>query len=254
MVGSLRLANHPGHPFAWTDLTYLLDHHKPNPVSWLNYVGSTTPPYWNVLPHFTTVAEIDKKLGNVVTLQDGTLEPFKTTAASGKLPSVTWIFPSLHDSEHPPNSVCQGQAFVTSIVNTVMQSPDWSTSAIFVTWDDWGGFYDHIRPPIVDSLGYGLRVPGLTISPWVKPHYIDKQRLSFDAYLKFTEDLFLNGQRLDPNSASHEDNRPDSRPKVRETMKVLGDLLNEFDFTQPARKPLPLKIDPSPCTGARPGV
>jgi phospholipase C len=121
-----------------------------------------------------------------------------------------------------------------------MQGPDWDSTAIFLTWDDWGGFYDHVVPPRVDHNGYGIRVPGLLISPWARAGTIDHQTLSFDAYLKLIEDLFLGGQRLDPKT----DGRPDSRPTVREDEPILGDLLNEFDFTQ---GPLPpLVLDPTP--------
>jgi phospholipase C len=120
-----------------------------------------------------------------------------------------------------------------------MQGPDWDSTAIFLTWDDWGGFYDHVQPPHVDQNGYGLRVPGIVISPWVRQG-IDHQTLSFDAYLKLIEDRFLAGQRLDPAT----DGRPDSRPTVREEIGVLGDLANAFDFSQP---PLPpLILDPHP--------
>ena len=93
-----------------------------------------------------------------------------------------------------------------------MRGPDWKSTAIFVSWDDWGGFYDHVVPPTVDVNGYGLRVPGLVISPYARRGYIDHQVLSFDAYLKFIEDDFLSGSRLNPAT----DGRPDPRPDVRE--------------------------------------
>ena len=93
-------------------------------------------------------------------------------------------------------------------------SSDWSSSAIFLAWDDWGGFYDNVVPPVADSLGYGIRVPAMVISPYARPGYIDPQTLSFDAYLKFAEDDFLGGQRIDPAT----DGRPDSRPDVRENL------------------------------------
>ena len=121
-----------------------------------------------------------------------------------------------------------------------MKSPDWSSTAIFLAWDDWGGFYDHVVPPTVDAQGYGLRVPGLLISPWARHGYIDHQTLSFDAYLKFIEDDFLGGQRLDPKT----DGRPDSRTVVRENAKVLGNLLSEFDFSQHPGKPKLLPLHP----------
>jgi hypothetical protein len=122
-----------------------------------------------------------------------------------------------------------------------MNGPDWSSTAIFLGWDDWGGFYDHVAPPVVDQNGYGLRVPGIVISPYAKQGYVDHQTLSFDAYLKFIEDDFLDGQRLDPNT----DGRPDPRPDVRENAAVLGDLASDFDFTQDPRPPLLLPVHPA---------
>ena len=114
-----------------------------------------------------------------------------------------------------------------------MQGPDWDSTAIFVSWDDWGGFYDHVAPPVVDANGYGLRVPGLVISPYARRGFIDHQTLSHDAYVKFIEDDFLNGARIDPKS----DGRPDPRPDVRERAPQLGDLRRDFDFAQPPRRP-----------------
>lgn len=118
--------------------------------------------------------------------------------------------------------------YVSGLVHAVMSGPDWNTTAIFVAWDDFGGLYDHVIPPTVDGFGYGIRVPALVISPWAKHGYIDHQWLSFDAYNKLIEDLFLGGQRLDPKT----DGRPDNRPDVRENYPGLGNLLNDFDFSQ----------------------
>jgi phospholipase C len=134
--------------------------------------------------------------------------------------------------------VSAGQSYVTALVNTLMKSPYWQSTVIFLSWDDWGGFYDHVPPPKVDAAGYGLRVPGITISPWVKAGNIDHQTLSHDAYLKFIEDVFLGGQRIDPNT----DQRPDTRPTVREQVPQLGDLSTEFDFQQQPLPPLVLPV------------
>ena len=109
-----------------------------------------------------------------------------------------------------------------------------------MTWDDWGGFYDHVEPPRVDDNGYGLRVPSFVVSPYAKEGFIDHQVHSFDSYLKLIEDRFLGGERLDPATLS----RPDSRPTVREEVEVLGDLTAAFDFDQPARPPM--LLDPRP--------
>lgn len=97
-----------------------------------------------------------------------------------------------------------------------------------------------MRPPKVDQNGYGIRVPGILISPYAKQGYIDKQVLSFDAYLKFIEDDFLGGIRLDPKV----DGRPDPRPTVREDVAILGDLKEDFDFNQTPLPPLILPERP----------
>lgn len=245
--GNESSGNTPSTPFAWTDITYLM--HKNN-VSWGYYVDnetsldckldpiscakeqaqglSGTPPIWMPLGNFTTVQQ-NKQTGNIMSVNS-----FTAAAKSGALPQVSWIIPGAGNSDHPPSSVKNGQAYVTGLVNSVMQGPEWNSTAIFITWDDWGGFYDHVVPPKVDENGYGLRVPGLMISPWAKAGYIDSQVLSQDAYLKLIEDLFMDGQRLDPST----DGRPDQRPSVRESLPLLGDLLNEFDFAQTPRPPL----------------
>jgi phospholipase C len=153
-------------------------------------------------------------------------------------------------SEHPPAKISAGQSYVTSLINAAMQGPECNSTVILLSWDDWGGFYDHVQPPSVDENGYGLRVPGLVISPFAKKGFIDHQTLSFDAYLKFMEDVFLNGARLDPQT----DGRPDPRPTVRENVAILGDLMNDFDFTQSPLPPLVLPTAPKPGPASIPGT
>jgi phospholipase C len=238
--------------YAWTDLTWLL--HK-DAVSWGYYVvtgtepdcqddaalscgpvhqSSSTPGIFNPLPYFDTV-RADHQLGNIQSVGN-----FYYAASSGTLPAVSWVEPSGAVSEHPPSRVSYGQSYVTSLINAVMQGPDWKSTAIFLAWDDWGGFYDHLNPPTVDQNGYGLRVPAMVISPYARQGYIDHQVLSFDAYDKFIEDDFLHGQRLDPRT----DGRPDPRPDVRENAPILGNLLADFDFTQTPRPPVFLPVHP----------
>jgi hypothetical protein len=137
---------------------------------------------------------------------------------------------------------------VTTLINTIMKSSCWNSTAIFLSWDDPGGFYDHVNPPNVDVNGYGLRVPGLVISPYAKSGYIDHQRLSHDAYLKFIEDDFLSNKRLDPKT----DGRPDKRPDVREQAPGLGDVANDFDFNQSPNPPVLLPSHPEPGPASNP--
>jgi phospholipase C len=238
--------------FAWTDITYLL--HKYG-VSWGYYVVEGTEPdcadaaslscepqhqsaatlgIWNPLPYFDTV-RANGQVGNVQSVSN-----FFAAAKAGTLPAVSWVVPSGPVSEHPSAGVELGQSYVTSLINAVMQSPNWNSTAIFLAWDDWGGYYDHVEPPQVDKVGYGIRVPGMLISPYAKTGYIDHQTLSFDAYLKFIEDRFLGGQRLDPAT----DGRPDPRPTVRENVPILGDLRKEFNFNQSPRPPMLLPVFP----------
>jgi hypothetical protein len=158
----------------------------------------------------------------------------------GTLPAVSWVAPSVDASDHPAAQVSAGQTYVTQLINALMNSSSWSSTAIFLAWDDWGGFYDHVVPPKIDGNGYGLRVPALLISPFARKGYIDHQTLSFDAYLKFIEDDFLDGARLDPRT----DGRPDRRPDVRENVAQLGNLLSEFNFSQTPRAPLLLSAHP----------
>ena len=161
-------------------------------------------------------------------------------AAAGQLPAVSWVEPNERDSEHPPALVADGQAWVTKLVNAAMHSPDWKSTAIIVFWDDWGGFYDHVAPPASAPYGLGLRIPSIIISPYARTGHIDHHVQSFDSYLKFVEDDFLHGRRLNPKT----DGRPDSRPLVGENMAILGDLRYDFNFNQ---KPLPaLILNPRP--------
>ncbi len=229
-------------PYAWTDITFLL--HKEH-VSWGFYLdqGVKTKKnpngvwnFWNELPGFVDV-RADHQLGNIRTLRS-----FTNAAKAGTLPAVSWIQPDARDSEHAPAKISTGMAFTTRVINSVMRSPDWDSSAIFLAWDDWGGFYDNVVPPRADALGYGIRVPALVISPYARKGFVDHQTLSFDAYLKFIEDDFLQGARINPVT----DGRPDSRPDVRENSPLLGDLARDFNFAQKPRDPLIL--NPCPTT------
>ena len=249
-----RTAENPSGPapdYAWTDLTWLLHRYH---VGWGYYVArghepdcrndamfcapvpqnSNTSGIVNPLPWFDDVHE-DHQLSRLRPLTS-----FERAAKAGRLPAVSWVAPTNAVSEHPPSLITKGQSYVTGLVNMIMHGPDWKSTAIFLAWDDWGGFYDHVQPPTVDGQGYGLRVPALVISPYAKKGYVDHQILSFDAYLKFIEDDFLHGRRLDPRT----DGRPDSRPGVRERAAILGNLVKDFNFHQKPRRPFLLPLHP----------
>ncbi len=173
--------------------------------------------FWNPLPAFPAVWNNPDQRSRL----QGTSRFYKD-ASSGQLPQVSWIIPSGAVSEHPPGGVQEGMAYVTGLINTIMQGPDWDSTAIFVSWDDWGGFYDHVPPPHIDQYGLGIRVPGLVISPYAKQNYIDHNTYSFESWLKIVEERF-NIQSM----------------TARDTN--AADMIAAFDFTQQPRSPIILQ-------------
>ncbi|HET6266355.1 MAG TPA: alkaline phosphatase family protein [Acidobacteriota bacterium] len=173
--------------------------------------------YWNPLPEFSEVTDDPEQNSRLVNT-----DQFFVDAKNGKLPQVCWVIPSHAVSEHPTSSVKAGMAWVTSLVNAVMRSPNWKDSAIFISWDDWGGFYDHVPPPSTDQYGFGIRVPGLVISPFARQNYIDHEVHSFESWLKIVE------ERFSVQPMTQRDVEADS-------------MLNDFDFTLESRAPINLE-------------
>jgi phospholipase C len=146
-----------------------------------------------------------------------------------ELPPVTWITPRFELSEHPEYNFCHGENWSTKVINAIMRSDIWEDTAIFLTWDDYGGFYDHVPPPQVDRFGFGFRVPLLVISPYAKRGHIDHRLGEFSSVLRFIEDNW-SLSRL-----THRDRR-------------ARNLSYDFDFDREPRAPdpLPLRTD---CRG-----
>jgi phospholipase C len=150
-------------------------------------------------------------------------EQFLQDAINGQLPAVSWVVVDAAMSEHPPASVCVGENWTVQQLNAVMQGPDWNSTVVFLTWDDFGGFYDHVPPPVVDNFGFGPRVPLLIISPLAKKGYISHKTLEFSSILKFIETRF----GLAP---------------LTQRDALSNDMLDSFDFNQ---SPLPTLILPT---------
>ena len=148
----------------------------------------------------------------------------------GRLPPVTWVTPRFPLSDHPEYSMCWGENWTTRIVNAIMRSPMWKDTAIFITWDDYGGFYDHVPPPQVDGFGFGIRVPLLVISPYAKQGYVDHTLGEFSSILRFIEDNWGLTQ------LTHRD---------RDALN----LSEAFDFSQSPRAPDPLPLRAPDCQG-----
>jgi phospholipase C len=145
-----------------------------------------------------------------------------------RLPPVTWITPRYEVSEHPQYNFCLGENWSTRVIDSIMRSPMWKNTAIFVTWDDYGGFYDHEPPPQVDGFGFGIRVPLLVISPYARRGVIDHHLGEFSSVLRFIEENWGLTQLTN---------------RDRDAMDLSYDF--DFDFAQPPRPPdpLPLRTD-----------
>ncbi len=150
-----------------------------------NYLADPNPQHyslWNPLPAFKAIRDNPAEMAHLVSLNE-----YFSDLKQGTLPEVSWIIPMGVDSEHPPAFPVTGMWYVTRLLNALMLSSFWKDSVVFLTWDDYGGFYDHVPPPLVDAFGYGPRVPTLVISPFAKPGYIAHHTYDFTSMLKFIE-------------------------------------------------------------------
>jgi len=146
---------------------------------------------------------------------------FYRDARDGTLPEVAWVVPTMALSEHPPYDTRIGMAYVTGLVDAVMAGPDWYSSAIFISYDEWGGFYDHVAPPHLDEKSLGPRVPGLVISPYARQGYVDHTVYTTASWLKMIEERFDLPTLTSRDASAH-------------------DMRADFDFTQQPRTPVAL--------------
>jgi phospholipase C len=154
---------------------------------------------------------------------------FKAAAQAGKLPAVSWLVTG-PSSEHPPDSACVGENWTVTQINAIMSGPEWNSTAIFLTWDDFGGFYDHVPPPPDDIYGLGMRVPLIVISPYAKSAYLSHTQYELSSVLKFIEEVF-------------------GLPALTARDAAANDTTDSFDFTQTARKPVLLNTRTCPSAG-----
>ena len=157
-------------------------------ISWKYYNGAADPhafSLWNPLPGFQGFTSNQQLVSQLVYGSQ-----FFQDLRNNTLPTVSWIVPNGQESEHPPQDIQLGMWYVTDFVNALMKSPYWANTLLVITWDDYGGFYDHVSPPQVDAYGYGPRVPAILISPYTKAGTIDNTTYDFTSVLKFIEDRF----------------------------------------------------------------
>ena len=221
--------------FDFAEITELLTSGK---IDWKYYVNRGLTPgtydgasvvededtytYWNPLPAFPAVKNDPAQFSRLTNATQ-----FVTDAQNGTLPQVSWVIPNNVLSEHPPANIGTGMNYVTGLVNAVMNSPVWNSTAIFIAWDDWGGFYDHVDPPKVDQYGLGIRVPGLIISPYARQGYVDHKTYSFESWLRIIE------ERFGVTPMTRRDN-------------TANDMIDAFDFTEEPRPPVLLNSSGSP--------
>jgi phospholipase C len=192
-------------------------------VGWHYYQYSFQPNLWNAV-------DAIKSLSESHWYHDGVRVPSSRVLSdilNGDLDPVTWITPDKDDSDHALVTDGSGPAWVASIVNAVGASRYWKNSAIILTWDDWGGWYDHVKPPLYNSYELGFRVPILVMSPYAKKGYVSHYQHEFGSILKFVEETYGLG------SLGTTDVRAD-------------DLADFFDFSQRPRKFIPIHAPVGP--------
>ncbi|MEX2274391.1 MAG: alkaline phosphatase family protein [Actinomycetota bacterium] len=177
---------------------------------------------WSTLNSFPTIFGSDLWERNVRPV-DHLIEDIEANA----LPAVSWIVPRYELSDHPPWSSTNAHNWTTQIVNAIMRGPMWEHTAIFITWDEWGGFYDHVAPPVVDQTGLGIRVPMLLISPYAQRGMIDRKQGEFSSPLKFVQDNW-------------------GLPHHTERIRATHNFEHAFDFRRPPRPPDPRPLVPAP--------
>jgi phospholipase C len=228
----------------WGNLPTIFDRLQKKGISWKFYIQNYNPRVtyrapvvgdkgaqivWAPLLAYDRYLDDPQLFSRIVDLNE-----FFDDLARGTLPAVSYIVPS-GASEHPPGSVQAGERFVRTLLNALMASEEWWSSAFTWTYDDWGGWYDHVPPPRVDAFGYGFRAPALLVSPYAKRGHVDSTTLDFTSYLKFIEANW----RLEP---------------LAERDAKANNLLTAFDFESPPREPVFLSRDRVVETLARPRV
>ncbi len=216
-----------GNQTACFDYTTLGDELDQAKLTWRFYTSQISQPMGGFWSGYQAIKHIryGPDWANVITPQ----KKFLKDVAGGKLSSVTWITPTCEESDHTSCGGGLGPSWVSSIVNAVGTSQYWDSTAIFVFWDDWGGYYDHVAPPYLDYDGLGFRTPLLVISPYAKKGYISKVQYEHGSILRFVEDLFGLARLAESDK------------------RATSPAADCFDFTQKPRKFVPIDAPMSPA-------
>lgn len=228
------IAGHPGSDQdsvpkeGWGDIPTIFDRLEERGISWKFYVQNYDPKItfrnrsnddrgaqvvWVPLLAYARYLDDPKLFSHIVHIDE-----YFHDLENNTLPAVAFMVPS-GASEHPPGSILAGQRFVKNLINGLMLSDSWESSAFMWTYDDWGGWYDHVAPPRVDKHGYGFRVPALLVSPYARRGHIEHTELDYTSILKFIEENY------------------DLKPLAERDARAAS-IAGAFDFTQPPRAPL----------------
>lgn len=223
--------------FPCFDFQTLADSLQSAGVSWTYYSpGQDQSGYqWNALDAINHIR--NGPLWNTNIAPD---TQFVTDAQAGNLPAVSWLVTAESNSEHPPHSSCAGENWTITQINAVMNGPDWNSTAIFVVWDDFGGFYDHYPPPASpDEYPVGPRVPMLIVSPFAIPGYISHTPYEFSSLLKIVEERYqlapLTDRDADANDMldSFNFNQNPNAPLILQTRSCPVASISSLNFSQP---------------------
>jgi phospholipase C len=212
-------------PFpCFDDFPTIADRLDPAGISWKYYAAPLSNIGGQVWSEFSAVRAVrygpDWK--NVINPQTRILKDVD----AGALADVSWVTPDWMDSDHTGSGYNRGPSWVSAVVNAIGESPYWQDTAIFVLWDDWGGWYDNVPPPQLDFRGLGIRVPCIVISPYARTRYVSHTQYEYGSILKFVEQVF-GLPPIGPPSRGFTDTRAAS-------------MLDAFDFTQSPRPFVPI--------------
>jgi phospholipase C len=214
-------------PNGFGNIPTIFDRLERRNISWKFYVQNYRPgityrsrgvgdsgaqPVWVPLLAYNRYIGNPRLFSHIVDLSE-----YYRDLQNGTLPAVSYIVPA-GSSEHPPGNIKSGERFVRTLINSLQQSSAWSSSAFTWTYDDWGGWYDHVRPPQVDRYGYGFRAPALLVSPYARTGYIDHHTLDFTSILRFIEENW-------------------SLPPLARRDARANSIRTAFDFSQSPRAP-----------------
>ncbi len=206
------------------DRISLMDLLKRKALTWRYYQAVSGSGIWNGPDAILHIRTSRGYAGHVAVPPSQIL----TDIANRQLADVVWVTPTALASDHAEATNGSGPSWVASVVNAIGESKYWDTTAIFVTWDDWGGWYDHVPPKIYNSYELGFRVPLIVVSPYAKKHYVSHVQHEFGSILKFTEKIF-------------------GLPSLHTTDARSDDLFDCFDFSKPPSKfkRIPAEYPPS---------